>query len=869
MVTDYPDVVKPTTLKDALDLFGALHVNFGGLKGRVGEKLEGNLETLRASIAKTGAPSPYGKYGVLTYSLDDRCINLCVKCIVEILPKLYATLGFLKFKLEGNDSLGGGEWEDQLWDGEGDDSGSGTSLNQWLKISGPNGIPSALGSSAGSSPTLLPGGYGNDLSQKLGDDLVGTLNDLIIDSGEGADGFLQHLLLDLAVITEWSPCNTAACLVVVRALCENFGPSESQIYMHNGLVQVIKDVLSSIKPLTPGENGEDDEALLTALFDGRPDSYLKRLQRGPFKSYMTRLIDKLGSLISSLTTLSRDSTKWKKNDLKNATISGPFGYGFSFSKKWQSWDVNPKTEIPTAIQTLIDNLGKLKNIFAQHSDAYGSALSSGSSSRGGASTRHISSSEANTEEPQKLEPSVPENNRPLTTVPIDLKEAIDWVLRVSNKDGQGGEGGVEGLSREVEKSLRSAGIQNIDDLISKLKPVIQKLTDGLGAFVGHNGNDRPNGQGVASRKYTSSYGKNAKWESHWNELSKSDGEKCAKILLGYVPLIYYGMTYLYWRCSGANGCNNNWEEMTFNGESFLGTNYYSTALTKCMEAMGYSDPDHRSNQEGNRVMTIVKGTLNELSLISNFSYSQSSYSKYLEDLQRNCQNYLDYIPKECPLYSLHIAAKAYWESEPVKNSGISAAIRQIRSTVEIISQLTSGDCSTLKQDIAGLHEKLELFVFSSATETTSDVSERPGSFGTMIDSSGVHQPQEKEEEHETEQEQPLHIRQPSLALAPKPTDELAGPEVSAAEIGPAGPIGSTGPRGPAGPPAPRGDKNETGEQPDTAVPSEPSPPPQSSSSAAPVTGTVATLALGGGGAAAYFLDLGGAKTLVNGLLGFH
>ncbi|GIX65236.1 variant erythrocyte surface antigen-1 family protein [Babesia caballi] len=43
-------------------------------------------------------------------------------------------------------------------------------------------------------------------------------------------------------------------------------------------------------------------------------------------------------------------------------------------------------------------------------------------------------------------------------------------------------------------------------------------------------------------------------------------------------------------------------------------------------------------------------------------------------------------------------------------------------------------------------------------------------------------------------------------------------------------------------------------------------PPSQSSSAGPVAGTLTTLGLGGGAAAAYILNLGGAKTVVNGLL---
>ncbi|GIX65578.1 collagen alpha-1(I) chain isoform X3 [Babesia caballi] len=141
--------------------------------------------------------------------------------------------------------------------------------------------------------------------------------------------------------------------------------------------------------------------------------------------------------------------------------------------------------------------------------------------------------------------------------------------------------------------------------------------------------------------------------------------------------------------------------------------------------------------------------------------------------------------------------------------------------------------------------------------------------------------------------------------SPSPADK-SGDSGEAGPAGPAACIGSVGARGPAGPQGTRGDKGETGEQSRNGVnqagkeaekidqgaaspspaseshqehsplgvsPAETSPKstPVSSSggSAGSIAGTLATLTAAGGGAAAYFLNIGGIGTIVKGILSFH
>ncbi|GIX66409.1 variant erythrocyte surface antigen-1 family protein [Babesia caballi] len=87
----------------------------------------------------------------------------------------------------------------------------------------------------------------------------------------------------------------------------------------------------------------------------------------------------------------------------------------------------------------------------------------------------------------------------LTDCPSNLKEAIDWILRVTGKDGGGGvnNNGISELAKEVQKLLESVkesdpGLsQEIENVISALgtgsgNGLIGKLADGLQHFIGYD-----------------------------------------------------------------------------------------------------------------------------------------------------------------------------------------------------------------------------------------------------------------------------------------------------------------------------------------------------------------------------------------------
>ncbi|GIX64681.1 variant erythrocyte surface antigen-1 family protein [Babesia caballi] len=83
---------------------------------------------------------------------------------------------------------------------------------------------------------------------------------------------------------------------------------------------------------------------------------------------------------------------------------------------------------------------------------------------------------------------------PLSGRPSNLKEAIDWILRVTGKDGQdsGGSGhsGTAGLQMAVNDLLSTAGITQIKPEIKINQTLVENLAGGLAKFIGYKENNK-------------------------------------------------------------------------------------------------------------------------------------------------------------------------------------------------------------------------------------------------------------------------------------------------------------------------------------------------------------------------------------------
>ncbi|GIX63306.1 uncharacterized protein BcabD6B2_27410 [Babesia caballi] len=98
----------------------------------------------------------------------------------------------------------------------------------------------------------------------------------------------------------------------------------------------------------------------------------------------------------------------------------------------------------------------------------------------------------------------------LTHCPSNLKEAIDWILRVTGKDGQDSSGGTEGLAKQVQELLEGVINKNSENALNgvdadmfkalnnwltnnkgcdNIKTLIDSLAEGLATFIGYQHNN--------------------------------------------------------------------------------------------------------------------------------------------------------------------------------------------------------------------------------------------------------------------------------------------------------------------------------------------------------------------------------------------
>ncbi|GIX63227.1 uncharacterized protein BcabD6B2_26620 [Babesia caballi] len=242
----------------------------------------------------------------------------------------------------------------------------------------------------------------------------------------------------------------------------------------------------------------------------------------------------------------------------------------------------------------------------------------------------------------------------LTTPPTNLKEAIDWVLRVSEL------GHTQDLAEALENLLgedaddvavrvhdvfdviksniieqfdkmndfprdhykgcmRSAttglkAVERPDNMKSvNLETAITALAEGLKKFLGYSGSTNFSGQGIIAsngKGYTLTYN-TATW-------IPDEAPKCTAIFLGILPAIFFGVTLTYWKCSEKNG----WHYKTLTNESTQST------LTYFLTQMGYSASVLNNGKQASEVIGYLKSGFTELSKanVKNVAYSAFLYT---------------------------------------------------------------------------------------------------------------------------------------------------------------------------------------------------------------------------------------------------
>ncbi|GIX61266.1 variant erythrocyte surface antigen-1 family protein [Babesia caballi] len=255
-----------------------------------------------------------------------------------------------------------------------------------------------------------------------------------------------------------------------------------------------------------------------------------------------------------------------------------------------------------------------------------------------------------------------------------------------------------------------------------------------------------------SSPYTSSYTAKATWNGQLDTPGSTEANTVASIFLGSMPMVYYFVTYLYWRCS--NNKNGGWDTAEL-------TNSHS-GLNSFMINMDFPSEQLNGSMSGSQIVKLMTDFHYGFDGLNGVDKSGNSYEKFLGNLHKQHGESKINSAMDCPVYTLYRAAKAYlkYKFEEPKADENEENIRDIKKMFQN---------------------------FTAACKSAYELKDEFAKFLTDINA--------------------------NITVSSETTNDNSSP-----------------------------------------------------SPAAPVAGTLSTLGLGGGAAAAYILDIGGAKTLINGLL---
>ncbi|ORM41663.1 uncharacterized protein BXIN_2425 [Babesia sp. Xinjiang] len=259
--------------------------------------------------------------------------------------------------------------------------------------------------------------------------------------------------------------------------------------------------------------------------------------------------------------------------------------------------------------------------------------------------------------------------------PGNLKECIDWILRLTGKDKVGGGNGDNGkkLGEEVAGLLKKDKAV-LETVTTSLKNgsgsnLITELADNLKKFIGYEnggGTGKLNGNGIGNKgagakgteKYTSSYKDSATWDKA-KETDK-DGKLCAAIFLGTIPVIFSGLSYLYWQCNEGNGSGDRWSTQYIHDTS--------NALGIYFVCCGY-DLTKLNQKKAEDVGTTCFQQFTEFNNGTNAS--NNNYPEYIKEVLTKTS------PTSHPLSSLYLASQYYFQSQFNDGTRVPTTIREM------------------------------------------------------------------------------------------------------------------------------------------------------------------------------------------------
>ncbi|GIX61474.1 variant erythrocyte surface antigen-1 family protein [Babesia caballi] len=301
----------------------------------------------------------------------------------------------------------------------------------------------------------------------------------------------------------------------------------------------------------------------------------------------------------------------------------------------------------------------------------------------------------------------------LTEWPENLKEVIDWFLRVGGKDQESkGNDKKDELKKAVDRLGDYDTAQTVLES-SSIPGLFNNVARALQRFIGYDesGERELNGSGIGlysvAGGYASSYSIQAKWNGLLDQPESQEAKKAALIFLGSMPILYFGLTYLYWKCSSRQ--SEYWASYRLNVSA--------DPLGLFMSTMGYTPTSMLQNKGGTQVATIM----------------ESDHLYGFEELRINEKYGKDKLtsnPTDCALYALHRASKEYLKSKFQSGSdgeGINANLEETKKKLLKFK----GACSRSAPELNDEFEKFlkEINVTQSATSKNGDSSQQSSSSG--------------------------------------------------------------------------------------------------------------------------------------------
>ncbi|GIX64854.1 variant erythrocyte surface antigen-1 family protein [Babesia caballi] len=308
----------------------------------------------------------------------------------------------------------------------------------------------------------------------------------------------------------------------------------------------------------------------------------------------------------------------------------------------------------------------------------------------------------------------------LTDWPDNLKDVIDWFLRVGGKDKESQGDDKKDKLKDAVKSLNGFTTATNGLGTFHIEGLFDSVTKALQHLIGYGGTYQLEGKGIGSVSgYTSSYSDQATWNGGW-DAGSTDANKAASIFLGSMPMVYYFVTYLYFKFTvGRDG---------WSGESL--TNSHS-GLRHFMLEMEFSSSQLNGNKSGSGIVELMTDFPYGFDGLKIVGRTGNSYEDFLKKLEQKHGETKITKPIACPLYTLHRSAKAYLESkfkEPKANED-DENISTIKTKLESFKKA----CNSA-YDLEEEFDKFlkEINVTQSATSKNGDSSLQSSSAGAAV-----------------------------------------------------------------------------------------------------------------------------------------